>query len=362
MYRWMMCILLVLTLLVSAGCKDVSDRYRPASFGRTADEKAMVEALSEKYGDLTQSGEPRFLEARMTTAVNNSIPVDTVSSYTQETSELYVWFVYDNFNKDEIEVEWIYLKDNYTIHTFKATTGEDFGRGTFVLEEPTDGWPLGNYKVIIRGRGVETSVTFSIITGPTVATPLKNQEGQIALATKPGWYFTSWEYVISSSDVTVVEGGRIQSRLAGSTGPGGILYDYYESSGDKNDFSHSHTRTNIDGKVIARGAGNIKWTDPALYVEPGIKAAINMTIAVESSWGMGNVNVSFDMADIRPGYATAGKINFGTPDGRTFLSDSYSGSLESTRVIPQGKPGDKRSIIVTLGNGYGFIYIYEWRE
>jgi len=30
--------------------------------------------------------------------------------------------------------------------------------------------------------------------------------------------------------------------------------------------------------------------------------------------------------------------------------------------VPKGKPGDKRAVILTLGNGYGFKYYYEWRD
>lgn len=356
-------ILLILLLVMAlTGCKDITDRFKPASFGNTQEEKAMVSALTEKYGDLTQGGEPRFLEARVTTKVNNFIPVDTVSIYSQDTAELYVWFVYDNFDEDEIEVEWVYQNNNHTIHTFTSETGSDFGRGTFILERPDDGWPIGNYQVVIRGRGISTTVTFAIAAGATVATPLEIEAGKVTLSPNPGWYFTSWDYIISSSDVTVVEGGRIEGRLAGSSGPGGILYDYYRSSGGKNDFSHSLERTNIDGKILHQGACKVTWTDPDKYLEPGKKTTIDMKIEVESAWGIGNKNVYFDAADLLPGYATVGKINFATPNGDTFLSSNYDGKLESVSNIPEAAPGSKRSIIVSLGNGYGFIYNYEWRE
>jgi len=54
--------------------------FKPGSFGKKPGEKAMVEAITKKYGDLSQKGEPRFLEARMTSAVQDFIPVDTLKT------------------------------------------------------------------------------------------------------------------------------------------------------------------------------------------------------------------------------------------------------------------------------------------
>ena len=176
----MLCVILV--LLLSAGCKDITDSFKPGSFGNTPEEKAMVEAITEKYGDLTEKGDPRFLEAWVTTSVESFIPVDVVSKYSRNTEKLYAWFVYDNFDEDELEIEWIYLDNNYSIHTFKATTGKDFGRGSFILEQPDDGWVTGDYEVIIRGRGVQKTINFEIINGATVSTPLDFSNGKIKLA------------------------------------------------------------------------------------------------------------------------------------------------------------------------------------
>ena len=173
-----MCVIMVVLLV---GCKDITDSFKPGSFGKTAQEQAMVQAITEKYGDLTQKGDPRFLEAMMTSNVENFIPVDKVSKYSKNSEKLYAWFVYDNFNEDELEIEWRYLNTNYSIHTFKSTTGEDFGRGSFILERPDDGWAIGKYKVTIRGRGIETVVDFEIIDGATVSVPISFNNGKITL-------------------------------------------------------------------------------------------------------------------------------------------------------------------------------------
>lgn len=166
-------VILLIGIIALSGCTDISDSYKPGSFGTTEEEKQIVGAVTEKYGDMTAKGEPRLLEVMMTSSTQNFIPVDKVLKYSKDSEELYAWFIYDNFENDKINVEWIYLDNDYSIHTFESETGEDFGRGTFILEKPDDGWPLGNYKVIISGAGVEESVVFEIIDGTTVSIPLE---------------------------------------------------------------------------------------------------------------------------------------------------------------------------------------------
>ncbi len=227
-------ILCLVMVFIFAGCKDITDTFKAGNFGKSPQETAMVEAITEKYGDLTKDGEPRFLEAMVTSNVENFIPVDIVSKYSVNTEKLIAWFVYDNFNEAEVEIEWIYLDNNYSIHTFKSTTGEDFGRGSFILEQPDDGWVTGKYQVIIRGHGIQKTVPFEIINGATVSVPLPFVNGKIELAStvttspepvkttaptttvkptvtakpaptaNPGWYFTRWEYVPSNSDYELI--------------------------------------------------------------------------------------------------------------------------------------------------------------
>jgi hypothetical protein len=372
----MLCLAMVLLL---AGCKDITDTFKADSFGKSPQETAMVEAITEKYGDLTKDGEPRFLEAWVTTNVDSFIPVDIVSKYALNTEKLYAWFVYDNFHEAEVEIEWIYLDNNYSIHTFKATTGEDFGRGSFILEKPDDGWVTGDYQVIIRGRSIQKTINFEIIDGATVAVPLKITDGKLALvsasatptapamttapaaspspsATQPGWYFTRWEYVMSSVDVSLV-GGR-----EGRTSAGDGILDYAKGEGDKNNFTISVWRTFDNGKHIASGSAVTTWTDPQQFAAEGQKLSMNLSRQIESSWGIPQMSVTVDMAEINPGGGTAGKVNFATPDGNAYLSKNYEGLFEAQKGMPKGKLGDKKAIIMTLGSGYGFKYYYEWRQ
>lgn len=346
----------VLLTLTLTGCLDIGGSFKPGSFGKTPKEQAMVEALSEKYGDLTEKGEPQFLEARMTSRIEEYIPVDTVTSYSKDAKKLYAWFVYDNFNNDEIEVEWIYADDDYSIHTFKAKTGEDLGRGAFILEQPDDGWALGNYKVIIRGRGIEVTLTFEIIEGATVAAEIPFENGKITLeeAKKaPGWYFTHWEYYKNPADTA--DTGPKQGR----TSAGDIILDYIVGTGDKNHFTNKHSRTFADGKHVASGEAVTKWTDPPNYFSGTDTPEFTVDRTVESEWGISKFSATFDMDDINPGGVTAGVIRFATPDGEGYVQ-TYQGTFRMQKAR-EGKEGEKRAIILYL-NGDGFKYYYEWRE
>lgn len=379
-------VMMLIMMFVMAGCKDITDTFKPGSFGKTPQENAMVEAMVEKYGDLTKGGSPRFLEVMMTTNVESFIPVDRVTKYNKNTPKLFAWFVYDNFNEDDLEIEWVYLDNNYSIHTFKSKTGKDFGRGSFILEQPDNGWVTGNYKVVIRGRGIQETVPFEIIEGATVAVPLRLPNGKIALSTpvlsptvnvttaapvsaaspsptvkpsatvSPGWYFTRWEYIISKVDVTLV--GAIESSVMGTSGK---IYDYNKGEGDKNDFSVSLTRKYENGGVVASGSCTTTWTDPQEFIAAGQKASFTVKRSTGSSWGINKMSASVDKEDILPGYASAGRISFTAPDGNGYL-ENYEGIFEAEKGMAKGTKGEKKAVIVTLGNGYGFKYYYEWRE
>ncbi|MDD4029278.1 MAG: hypothetical protein PHX86_06195 [Caldisericia bacterium] len=349
-------IVLIALCLVSVGCKDITGSFKPGSFGKTTREKAMIEAIKEKYGDITQKGDPRFLEARMTSQIEDFIPVDTVSKYSKDSAKLFAWFVYDNFNNDTLEIEWIYIEDDYSIHTFQSQTGDDFGRGAFILERPDDGWALGKYKVIIRGRGLSVTLPFEIHDGPTVSEPLPFENGKFTLAPKPGWYYTHWEYVQNPNDTSIV-GGK-QGRFAN----GELYYEYTEGKGDKNNFTTKCWRTFANGNIIASGSATSTWTDPPTFFGENDQPSFTINRATESSWGINKMNVSWDMADIKPGGATAGAVAFQSSDGKTYF-DNFSGVVQLKKTGLKGsKKGDKKAIIVNLGNIYGYKYYYEWRE
>lgn len=186
------CIILLSSFI---GCKDIAGtlkaRFNKATqgatatsagnFGNTSEEQAMINAVTEKYGDLREQGSPRILELMLCSSVVNYIPADRVSQYSSNTPKFYAWFIYDNFNEDTISVEWLYLDDNYSIGTSKSKTGKDFGRGSFTLEAPDEGWPLGKYRVKVSGKGVTQTVDFGVIAGATQSVAILLPDGSVDL-------------------------------------------------------------------------------------------------------------------------------------------------------------------------------------
>lgn len=341
--------------LLFSGCKDISGNFKPGSFGKTSREKAMVEAITQKYGSLTEKGDPRFLEARMTSSTEDFIPTDTVSKYSKDVTKLFAWFVYDNFNKDKLEIEWIYIEDEYSIHTFQSQTGDDFGRGSFSLERPDDGWALGRYEVIIRGRGISVTLPFEIYDGPTLSEPLPFENGIITLAPKPGWYFTHSEYIINDGDISLI--GAKKGRFANGEG----YNEYNEGKGTKNNFTIKVWRAYANGNLIASGNSAVTWTDPPTFFGENEKASFTVNRTTESSWGINPFGAIFTENSVRPGYSTAGSISFESSDKKVSFLD-YNGTIQMSKVSGKGKKGDKKAILVHLGNFYGFRYSYEWRE
>lgn len=186
------CIILLSPLI---GCKDIAGTLKArfnkstqgttatsaGNFGNTAEEQAMINAVTDKYGDLCESGSPRILELMLCSSVVNYIPADKVLQYSSKTPKFYAWFIYDNFNEGTISIEWIYLDDNYSIGTSTSKTGKDFGRGSFTLEAPDGGWPLGKYRVKVNGKGVTETVDFQVISDSTMSIAILLPDGSVDL-------------------------------------------------------------------------------------------------------------------------------------------------------------------------------------
>ena len=103
-------------------------------------------------------------------------------------------------------------------------------------------------------------------------------------------------------------------------------------------------------------------TDPQEFAVAGEKLSVNVNYQLGDSWGIGQMNVKFDMEDIQPGYITANAIDYAKPDGNAYLYESYEGPIVMNKAMMEGNKGDKKAVIMNLGNGYGFKYYYEWRE
>ncbi len=165
--------------ILFSGCVNISDTAKAGGFGsKNSKEQKAYDYFKGKYGDPAGSGAPRLIEPMMTTSVTDNMPVDKVLKYNRDAPAFIIWFFYDNFAEtDAIAVAFKYLDDGTVIHTFNSKGGGDYGAGTFTLQKPDDGWPLGNYEATVSGKGVSESVKFDVIEGPTVKVALPYEGG-----------------------------------------------------------------------------------------------------------------------------------------------------------------------------------------
>jgi hypothetical protein len=278
--------LLLIGIIALSGCTDISDSYKPGSFGTTEEEMKIVDAVTKKHGDMTTKGEPRLLEVMMTSSTQNFVPVDKVLKYSNDAEKLYAWFIYDNFENDIISVEWIYLDTYYSIHTFESETGEDFGRGTFILEKPEDGWPLGNYKVIISGAGVEESVEFEIIDGETVSIPLEVLAGTTIDSPDAG---------VENTETTAENLPTPQSGFEAESTSESFIGEWTTNwgdmtitqSGDKIIGEYTHDKGKIEG--IVNGDVFIgTWSESPSYAPPNDAGDVELKLSSDGNSFEGN--------------------------------------------------------------------------
>jgi hypothetical protein len=297
--KLLVAILLVVIIVALSGCTDISDSYKPGSFGGTEEEMQIVDAVTDKYGDMTATGEPRLLEVMMTSSTENFIPVDKVLKYSKDSDKLYAWFIYDNFDYDVISVEWIYLDNDYSIYTFESETGEDFGRGTFILEKPDDGWPLGDYEVIISGAGVEESVEFEIIDGETVSVPLELLNGAAMGSQKADFGNTG------TSDAIPTPQSGFQSESTSYSFIGDWDSNWgdmtFRQSGSKIIGEYTHDKGKLEGVVN----GDVfigSWSESPSYAKPNDAGDVELKLSKDGNSFEGNWRYGSDSASWSGGW------------------------------------------------------------
>lgn len=162
-------------LVLFSGCTDITTgTHKAGTFGNSEKDQENLNKFIEKYGDLSEKGEPSFLEATTSSNIIDYMPIDMKTEFSLTDKYIHFWFLYDNFKDgDELVVEWKYLDTDEVIATLSTSTGEDFGRGTSILESPDEGWPEGNYRVIVESSDyrIEKLVEFSVVGEPEVVEP-----------------------------------------------------------------------------------------------------------------------------------------------------------------------------------------------
>ncbi|MDW7733224.1 MAG: hypothetical protein SCH66_12460 [Methanolobus sp.] len=327
-------VLLLLGIIAFSGCTDISDSYKPGSFGTTEEEQQIVSAVTDKYGDMTAKGEPRLLEVMMTSSTENFIPVDKALKYSKDSENLYAWFIYDNFENDVISVEWIYLDTDYSIHTFESETGEDFGRGTFILEKPDDGWPLGNYKVIISGAGVEESVEFEIIDGATVSIPL-----DLLAGTTIGNQKAEFENTGTTENLATPQSGFTSESTSYSfVGEWSSNWGdmSFTRSGDKIIGEYTHDQGKLEGVVN----GDVfigTWSESPSYAEPNDAGDVELKLSkdgnsFEGNWRYGSDDSSWSggWTGTRVAQSTTTTSSGTVPGWYLTTVEDYGDKVEST--------------------------------
>jgi len=164
-----------------------------------------------------------------------------------------------------------------------------------------------------------------------------------------GWHLLRVEYVVSKGD-----GAKV-----GYFSDGSKYTDTSTGKGARYNFTTTYTRTGKNG-VIASGSATTVWTDPPKFFTANDLPSITVKRTVESSWGINMFSIGFDWADINPGSASAGKIDFATPTGETHVQ-AYEGIMTAKRMVKGNKHGEQKAITLYL-NGYAYKYYYEWHD
>ncbi|MDD1655626.1 MAG: PKD domain-containing protein [Methanomicrobiales archaeon] len=167
--------LLVIALLLAAGCQDVSfGSTKMGDFGDSPEEQAVVNDLIKKYGNPMDKGDPRFLESLVTTKLSEKlVPVDKVTVFSKDVPSVWFWAMYDNFEKgDALTLTWTYLDQGKDLLSVNRQCTGEFGRAYGEFVKPDKGWPLGNHRITISGRGITASADFQIQEGATQTVPL----------------------------------------------------------------------------------------------------------------------------------------------------------------------------------------------
>ena len=109
-------------------------------------------------------------EATMCLSVDSDMrPVDATDIFATDTPEIFCSVKLSSAPSDtDVKAEWIYVQgelegmENYLIDDYTLTAEGTIYLG-FSLTEPDDGWPIGEYKVILYVDGEEKlSVPFTV--------------------------------------------------------------------------------------------------------------------------------------------------------------------------------------------------------
>jgi len=160
----------IITLLLTAGCADVTTTQKVGDFGTvfgsSSEEQKAIDWFKSTYGDpTTNDGDaPRFIEPLITSGISDKkLPVDKVTVFPASGGSVYFFVIYDNFAKgDPITVRWTYLETGKDVTWVQEAAGGDFGRFIVEFQKPDTGWGKGRQRMSVKGEGATADVEFTI--------------------------------------------------------------------------------------------------------------------------------------------------------------------------------------------------------
>ncbi len=183
-------------------------------------------------------------------------------------------------------------------------------------------------------------------------------------AGREGWHLVETRYFQSESDTDIL-GGPVKNAM---TGTGALLLTYYRDEGETGNRLFSTTRTNEEGKTLAKAEWRVTWKAPAAFLPGGESARVYVEHELIADWGTPPVTAIFDMPDMIPGKRGASPILFVHEHGtkgpyRDTREEVFNAreTMTTRNPLPEGKPGDRRAVYLHFGVGYGMRYTYEWK-
>ncbi len=161
-----------------------------------------------------------------------------------------------------------------------------------------------------------------------------------------GWHLTGYSFKDGSL--------KKESVLAGTSAK---MTDVVTYKGDKGNIEITQNRTDVStGKLLAGVTYRVIWSDTPAVLLPNEKTALQYQLSTISStvWKAPQQTVSINQG--------ASGLFFASPNGTKYIKDDMSATLTSGRAIERGTKGNKRTIQVSLGNGFIASYNYEWRD
>ncbi len=173
-----------------------------------------------------------------------------------------------------------------------------------------------------------------------------------------GWHLIETQYFKSSLDFE--DAGEHRSGVIATSD---VLWNKYTSSGSEGDMTFGQYRRFDDGTEIFHVVYQVIWSKPPAYLPANETVGFDIEYKIVSSNNLGGVGVSakIDAATLGLG-SSAFNISFVLDDGTSHIYKDTKGIFKSEKVMPKGSPGAKKAIQLYLGNSYGYVYIYEWKE